>query len=88
MNRPRVSIWRGGGLLFDVVAEQRRRGGTVLLVSHALTEVERHCDRVAVLMNGRLLHTGPLTALTSDTQTGAVRPLEHALKDLYERCAA
>jgi ABC-2 type transport system ATP-binding protein len=78
----------GRRLLLAVVAEQRRRGRTVLLVSHALTDIEQHCDRVAVLVNGRLIHAGPLTALTRDTQTGAARPLEHALKDLYERCAA
>jgi ABC-2 type transport system ATP-binding protein len=78
----------GRRLLSDVIQEQRRHGGTVLLVSHALTEIEQHCDRVAVLVNGRLIHAGPLTTLTRDTQSGAARPLEQALKDLYERCAA
>jgi ABC-2 type transport system ATP-binding protein len=78
----------GRHLLFQVVEQQRRRGGTALLVSHALTEVQQYCDRIAVLVNGRLIKVGPLTALTRDTQTGAVCPLECALKDLYERCAA
>jgi ABC-2 type transport system ATP-binding protein len=76
------------GLVFDVIAEQRRRGRTVLLVSHVLTEVERHCDRVGVLMNSRLIHVGPLTALVHDAQSGTGRSLEQALKDLYARRAA
>src|SRR5437660_6679407 len=35
----------GRQLVRDVVAEQRQRGKTVLLVSHVLAEVERLCDR-------------------------------------------
>jgi ABC-2 type transport system ATP-binding protein len=37
-----------------VVAEHRDRGGTVLLSSHDLAEVERACDRVAIIRDGRL----------------------------------
>jgi ABC-2 type transport system ATP-binding protein len=76
------------GLVFDVIAEQRRRGRTVLLVSHVLSEIERHCDRVGVLMNSRLIHVGPLTALVHDALSGTARSLEQALRDLYARRAA
>jgi ABC-2 type transport system ATP-binding protein len=78
----------GRRLLSDVIHEQRRRGRTVLLVSHVLSEVEQHCDRAAVLLNGRLIHVGPLSGLTRDAQTGTARSLEQALNDLYERLAA
>jgi ABC-2 type transport system ATP-binding protein len=74
--------------LFDVIHEQRRCGRTVLLVSHVLTEVERCCDRAAVVVNGRVIHAGPLSALTRDAHTGATRSLEQALNDLYQRPAA
>jgi ABC-2 type transport system ATP-binding protein len=77
----------GRRLVLDVVAEQRRRGRTVLLVSHVLTEVERLCDSVAVLVQGRLIHTGSLKALTGDPATCATRSLEQALQDLYEKAA-
>jgi ABC-2 type transport system ATP-binding protein len=77
----------GRRLVLDVVAEQRRRGHTVLLVSHVLTEVERLCDSVAVLLEGRLVHTGALSALIRDPATGAARSLEQALQDLYEKAA-
>jgi ABC-2 type transport system ATP-binding protein len=39
------------GLLDDV----RARGGTVFLSSHILPEVERTCDRVGIIRDGRLL---------------------------------
>lgn len=37
-----------------VVGEQRDRGATVFLSSHDLSEVERICDRVAIIRDGRL----------------------------------
>jgi ABC-2 type transport system ATP-binding protein len=39
----------------SVVAEQRDRGRTVLLSSHDLGEVERACDRVGIIRDGRLV---------------------------------
>ncbi len=74
----------GRRLVREVVAEQRRRGHTVLLVSHVLSEVEQLCDRVAVLVAGKLRHLGPLAGLTRDPITGEGRPLEQALRELYE----
>jgi ABC-2 type transport system ATP-binding protein len=38
-----------------VVAEQREAGRTVLLSSHELDEVERVCDRVGIIRDGRLI---------------------------------
>jgi ABC-2 type transport system ATP-binding protein len=75
----------GRQLLRGVIADQRRQGRGVLLVSHVLTEVEQLCDRVAVIVEGRLRFTGPLTELTRDPATDATRPLEKALQELYAR---
>jgi ABC-2 type transport system ATP-binding protein len=38
-----------------VIAEHRDRGGTVFLSSHDLDEVQRVCDRVAIIREGRLV---------------------------------
>lgn len=43
---------------WDLVEEVRDRGTTVLLVTHFMDEVERLCDRVAVLVSGRVVATG------------------------------
>jgi len=46
--------------LLSLLAECRGRGVTVLLSSHALSDVERLCDRVAILGAGRLAVEGTL----------------------------
>lgn len=73
----------GRQVLREVIANQRRRGRAVLYVSHVLSEVEQVCDRVGVIVLGKMKHIGPVTALTRDPATGATRPLELALHELY-----
>ena len=46
-----------------VVTEHRDRGGTVFLSSHDLGEVERVCDRVAIIREGRLAAVERVTDL-------------------------
>jgi ABC-2 type transport system ATP-binding protein len=40
---------------YELIDEARARGGTVFLSSHILPEVERTCDRVGIIREGRLL---------------------------------
>jgi ABC-2 type transport system ATP-binding protein len=47
----------------DCVKEARRRGQTVFLSSHILSEVEALCDRVGILREGRLVDEGTLEQL-------------------------
>ena len=70
-------------LLEEVIAGQRAAGKTVLLVSHALGEVARVCDRAAVLVEGRLAFLGSLTTLLRDPLTNGERSLETALASIY-----
>ncbi len=49
---------------FRIIEEERARGTTVLLSSHVLSEVQRHCDRVAVIRDGRILFVKPVGELT------------------------
>src|SRR5436309_1399031 len=60
-----------------------RAGKTVLVVSHALGEVARVCDRLAVLVEGRLAYCGALAPLLRDPATGTARSLEAALGPIY-----
>jgi ABC-2 type transport system ATP-binding protein len=73
----------GRQVLRGVVREVRQRGGSVLLVSHVLSEVSQLCDRVAVLVRGRLVHVGPLAELTHPSGAEAPRSLEKVLAELY-----
>jgi ABC-2 type transport system ATP-binding protein len=50
-------------LLLEQVARARDRGQAVLFSSHVLSEVERVCDRVAILQKGRLVHLQAMARL-------------------------
>ncbi|HCZ07449.1 MAG: beta-exotoxin transport system ATP-binding protein [Thermotogota bacterium] len=41
-------------LLFEFLKEEKERGATVFFSSHILSEVERLCDRVAMIKDGRI----------------------------------
>ena len=49
----------------DLLQEEAKRGKTVLLNSHLLSEIERTCDRVAVLRGGRVAAAGRIEELTA-----------------------
>ena len=40
---------------FDLIREENARGATVLFSSHILSEVQRICDRVAIIREGRVI---------------------------------
>jgi ABC-2 type transport system ATP-binding protein len=73
----------GRQLLHETVFQQRSAGKSVLLVSHALGEVGQVCDRLAVLVDGRLAYLGGLGELLRDPATGGTRSLEMALEPIY-----
>jgi ABC-2 type transport system ATP-binding protein len=75
----------GRQLMRDVVAEFRAAKKTVLLVSHVLPEVEALCDTLAVIVAGKVVHSGPMAALLRDPRSGEKRSLENALRSLYEK---
>jgi ABC-2 type transport system ATP-binding protein len=56
----------------SIIRNLRDAGTTVFLNSHLLTEVERVCDRVAIVDRGRVLASGALDALLG-TPTVRVR---------------
>lgn len=51
----------------DLLREEAQRGVTILLNSHLLSEIERTCDRVAVLRQGRVAAQGTIEDLTAQT---------------------
>jgi ABC-2 type transport system ATP-binding protein len=69
----------GRRIVRELLEELRRRGVAVLLNTHLLSEVERVCDRVAIIDRGRLLAEGSPDELASasgvevQTETGTQR---------------
>ena len=45
----------GARLMKDILIDQVRRGATIFLTSHVLEVVERLCDRVAIINEGRIV---------------------------------
>ncbi|MEV3964486.1 ABC transporter ATP-binding protein [Nocardia sp. NPDC050193] len=66
----------------DVVAEVQARGGTVLLSSHILAQVEKLADRVSIIRSGRVVQTGTLTELRHLTRTTVEAVTERPIGDL------
>lgn len=50
-------------LFYDLIEDLRRNGTTVLISSHALSEIEARTDRVAIMKAGRLIALGTLDEL-------------------------
>jgi ABC-2 type transport system ATP-binding protein len=61
-----------------LVAEERARGCTVLLSSHELDEVERVCDRVGIIRDGRLIAVERVSDLLAKTQRRDMVEVEFA----------
>lgn len=47
----------------DLILEQRRNGKTMLFTSHVLSDVELLCDRVAILLHGKVTAYGTMREL-------------------------
>lgn len=50
-------------LLMSIVEEQKTRGSTVIMVTHHMEEVERLCDRILLLKNGKAEAYGALSSV-------------------------
>jgi ABC-2 type transport system ATP-binding protein len=48
----------GARLMKDILVEQVRRGATIFLTSHVLEVVERLCERVGIIHEGKLIAEG------------------------------
>jgi ABC-2 type transport system ATP-binding protein len=66
----------GARLMKDILLEQVRQGATIFLTSHVLEVVERLCDRVAIIHEGRLV---------VDDTIGNLRSGEETLEDIFVR---
>jgi len=62
--------------MVKVIRELREEGKTIVFSSHIMSEVEKLCDRIAIVHRGRLLALGTLDALRA--RTG-----KHYLEDIF-----
>jgi ABC-2 type transport system ATP-binding protein len=66
----------------DCILDATGEGRTVLLSSHILAEVEKLCDRVTIIRNGRAVESGTLTELRYLTRTSITVATERPIEGL------
>jgi len=59
----------GARLMKDILLDQVRRGATIFLTSHVLEVVERLCDRVAIINEGKVVIEGSMEELRGVSDT-------------------
>jgi len=69
----------------DLILGLRQEGRTVLFSTHILSDVEAICDRVGILVEGRLTDCGPLAELVSPGVRAVELTLDGAAPELIER---
>ncbi len=72
----------------DVVSELRDEGKCVIFSTHIMSEVERICDRIAIMHRGRILEVGPTDELRQRHGTNDLEELFFSLVTEAERSAA
>ncbi len=69
----------------DLILELRAEGRTVLFSTHILSDVEAICDRVGILVEGRLTDCGALADLVAPGARAVELVVENAAPDLLAR---
>ena len=59
----------GARLMKDILLDQVRHGATIFLTSHVLEVVERLCDRVGIIHEGRMVLEGSMAELRGASET-------------------
>ncbi len=79
----------GRAFLWGLLRGLAERSASIAVITHDLEEVERHCDRVAVIKSGKLLACAPPRRVVRDharrmlkIQIGDETPSESALSEL------
>jgi len=52
---------------FDLLEEENKKGATILFSSHILSEVQRLCDRVAIIKDGQIIKVEKISTLQENT---------------------
>ena len=52
---------------FNILREENQKGATILFSSHILSEVQKLCDRVAIIKDGTIIRVDKIGTLSEDT---------------------
>ena len=70
----------------DMIAGLKERGITVMINSHNLTEIEKLCDRVAIVKEGKIVRLGTMSQLTSLKHRIRFNQITEKLEEVLTDC--
>jgi sodium transport system ATP-binding protein len=56
-------------VVIDFLLDEKREGKTIILSTHVLSEAEKLCDSVGILLDGKLVIDGPVSAILDQYKT-------------------
>ncbi|WP_203333944.1 ABC transporter ATP-binding protein [Planococcus beigongshangi] len=68
----------------ECISEAKAEGKSILLSSHILSEVEKLCDKVAIIRQGKIIETGTLKELRHLTGTMLLVETKEPMPQLHE----
>lgn len=68
----------------DLILEEKRKGKTILLSSHMLSDVEALCDRVGIIMGGKVIKIGNIGDLLKEIHTDYEMHIEGSGEDVKQ----
>lgn len=66
----------------DYLLELKEKGKTIVISTHIMSEAEKLCDRIAVIMDGKKVIEGTLDEILQQTEQ---KDLEDAFFSLYQK---
>lgn len=70
---------------FDLIRQENQNGATILLSSHILSEVEKMCDRVAIIKDGSIIKLDKISVLKENRHKHFVIELTESVSEDYFR---
>lgn len=68
---------------FDLLKEENKKGTTILFSSHILSEVQKMCDRVAIIKEGRLIKLEKISTLKENNHKRIKLELKSIVSKAY-----
>lgn len=66
---------------FELIQQENKRGATVLFSSHILSEVQKICDRVAIIKDGRILKVQDIHQMRDETYKSVILTVDAPIED-------
>jgi len=75
----------GRKMVFDLITELKGRGKTIFFCSHILSDVERLCDRIGIMVGGRLVDELESSAFAKEMKTTISLELADCPEELFKQ---